>query len=131
MSFLDLYLDNTKVCIFSKTTCGYCNKAKSLLNTYTNNIIVYELDGMNEGNLLQNNLKNITGQSTVPNIFIKGKHIGGYNDLEKLHKNNSLHSIINKTVYYQCSFCGKCFVNEKKFECNCFQRSFDDWGQEI
>jgi glutaredoxin 3 len=32
---------------------------------------------MKEGNEIQATLLGMTGQRTVPNIFIKGKHLGG------------------------------------------------------
>ena len=31
-----------------------------------------------------------SNQNTVPNIFIQGKHIGGYDELKLLQKNGSL-----------------------------------------
>ena len=35
-------------------------------------------------------LKNITGQSTVPNVFINGKHLGGCNDIIAMHSHGDL-----------------------------------------
>lgn len=37
-----------------------------------------------DGSALQDALQEITGQRTVPNIFIKQKHIGGNSDLQSL-----------------------------------------------
>jgi glutaredoxin 3 len=34
------------------------------------------------GKAIQKVLRDITGQTTVPNIFIDGKHIGGNSDLQ-------------------------------------------------
>ena len=32
---------------------------------------------ISEGSDIQNELAKMTGQRTVPNIFVKGKHVGG------------------------------------------------------
>merc|ERR1711904_153899 len=45
-----------------------------------------ETDGRN----VQNALKEMTGQSTVPNIFIKGKSIGGCDAITSLHAQGKL-----------------------------------------
>jgi glutaredoxin 3 len=37
-----------------------------------------------DGFLIQNHLKELTGQRTVPNIFIGQEHCGGNSDLEQL-----------------------------------------------
>ena len=42
------------------------------------------------GPAIQNKLKEMTGQRTVPNVFIKGKHIGGADDTIKLHSEGNL-----------------------------------------
>lgn len=38
--------------------------------------------GADDGAAIQDALQEITGQRTVPNIFIKQKHIGGNSDLQ-------------------------------------------------
>ncbi len=39
-----------------------------------------------DGSLMQDALEQLTGQRTVPNIFIGKKHIGGNSDLEARSK---------------------------------------------
>ncbi|KAG2278287.1 hypothetical protein Bca52824_060842 [Brassica carinata] len=65
------------VVVFSKTYCGYCQKVKQLLTQLGATFKVLELDEMSDGGEIQSALSEWTGQSTVPNVFIKGKHIGG------------------------------------------------------
>lgn len=44
---------------------------------------VHELTGpIDDGSAIQSALAELTGQSTVPNIFIAKKHIGGNSDLQ-------------------------------------------------
>ena len=45
-----------------------------------------DLGSLEDGNERQEALLELTGQKTVPNIFIGGKHIGGNSDLQKAIK---------------------------------------------
>jgi glutaredoxin 3 len=127
MSLVDFYIDTNKVCIFSKTTCGFCNKAKQLLKSCNIEPLVYELNQMSEGQLLHQQLNSKTNHTTVPNIFINGTHIGGYSELEQLFKSGKL-SVMTQSLQYVCSFCGKTSKTKNLEACNCFQKTTDDWG---
>ena len=70
-------IQNNKVVVYSKSYCPYCKKTKKLLEEAGVDAKIFELDQLGEGSKIQNTLKEITSQSTVPNIFIGGVHIGG------------------------------------------------------
>lgn len=78
------------VVVYSKSYCPYCAKTKALLGKLDVAFEVIELDQIADGEEQQDALKEITGQSTVPNTFIGGKSVGGNSDVQKLHKNNAL-----------------------------------------
>ena len=125
---IEFYIDPDSICIFSKTTCSFCHKAIGLLNNYNVNVQLIELDKITEGAILSQELFTRTKQKTVPNIFIFGKHIGGFSELNNLHNQGILSTLINqKSLIYQCGFCGK-QSSDKNLVCNCFPRQFDDWG---
>ena len=63
--------------VFSKTHCPHCKKAKEAIHQLTPMFSVVELDVVKDGAAQQAALLEITGQSTVPNIFVNGQHIGG------------------------------------------------------
>ncbi|XP_023637780.1 glutaredoxin-C1 isoform X2 [Capsella rubella] len=65
------------VVVFSKTYCRYCQRVKQLLTQLGASFKVFELDEISHGSEIQSALSEWTGQSTVPSVFIKGKHIGG------------------------------------------------------
>lgn len=89
------YIDSDVVFVASKSYCPYCAKAKALLSSYdVVHINIIELDEMNDGKELQDALYEITGQRTVPNIFIGGKHIGGNSDLQALNSQGKLKGIL-------------------------------------
>ncbi len=70
-----------KIVVFSKTFCPYCTKVKRL---FTDELRVpfttYELDTMPNGADIQATLLDLTGQRSVPNVFVGGEHIGGCDD---------------------------------------------------
>ncbi|ODQ47959.1 hypothetical protein PICMEDRAFT_32504 [Pichia membranifaciens NRRL Y-2026] len=74
------------VFVASKTYCPYCSATKKLINEIYPEAYILELDTMEEGSEIQDALAKITGQRTVPNVFINGKHIGGNSDLQSLGK---------------------------------------------
>ena len=125
---IEFYIDPDSICIFSKTTCSFCRKAISLLNNYNVNVQLIELDKIREGPMLSQELFTRTNQKTVPNIFIFGKHIGGFSELNNLHNQGILSTLINqKSLIYLCNLCGK-ESPDKNLICNCFPRQFSDWG---
>lgn len=81
--------------VFSKSWCPFCTKAKDLLKTLSVKFEAVELDLIDNGDAYQDALKELTGQRTVPNIFIHGKHLGGCDSLLNAHGNNSLADMIN------------------------------------
>ena len=70
--------------MFSKSYCPYCRATKQLLSSQGVKAYVIELDEVNDGDEIQSALADITGQRTVPNVFIGHKHIGGNSDLQAL-----------------------------------------------
>jgi len=85
-----------KVVIYSKSTCPFCNRAKSLMSSLGQNPHVVELDSAQNGKDIQKALQKITGQKTVPNIFINGKHFGGCDELEDAVEKGTAESLFQK-----------------------------------
>lgn len=64
--------------VFSKTTCPFCLKLKSTFKQNRIDFTAVELDTMGPmGSDMQKALLDLSGQKTVPNVFVNGKHIGG------------------------------------------------------
>ncbi|KAM3190484.1 hypothetical protein ACQJBY_068527 [Aegilops geniculata] len=71
-------LADNAVVIYSKSWCSYSMEVKGLFKRIGVDPHVIELDQLGaQGPQLQKVLERLTGQSTVPNVFIGGKHIGG------------------------------------------------------
>ncbi|KAF5094815.1 hypothetical protein D0Z00_003388 [Geotrichum galactomycetum] len=86
------------VVVYSKTYCPYCQRTKNLLTSLdVEGLKVIELDTLgDEGKQIQDELYEITGQRTVPNVFIGGKHIGGNSDLQALESSGKLRDLLKQ-----------------------------------
>ncbi len=69
--------------ILTKPTCPFCAKAKIVL---TKAGISYEEITVSNKNITSKTLRAIANAETVPQIFIDGKYIGGFDDLEMFLK---------------------------------------------
>lgn len=71
-----------EVTIFTKPGCPFCLEAKNLLKK---NNLNYEEIELNSG-ISYKTLRNVTGKSTAPQIFIDGRHIDGLDGLKTVLK---------------------------------------------
>ena len=94
--FVNQAIAENGIVIFSKSYCPYCVRVKSLFQSLNQSVYCIELDQRSEGSEIQNELYRLTNQSTVPNVFIHGQHIGGCDDTTALHRQGRLIDILNK-----------------------------------
>jgi glutaredoxin 3 len=87
---MNAFIARNKIAVFSKSYCPYCTRAKNLLKERGLLFEALELDQRQDGSDIQAELQKITGQRTVPNIFINGSSIGGCDDLFALDKKGKL-----------------------------------------
>ncbi|CAK9311965.1 unnamed protein product [Citrullus colocynthis] len=83
-------ISSDPVVVFSKTYCGYCSSVKELLTRLGARYKVIELNQKSDGYKIQSALAEWTGQTTVPNVFIGGKHIGGCDAVTEKHRRGQL-----------------------------------------
>ncbi|WP_448547357.1 glutaredoxin 3 [Thalassotalea fusca] len=78
--------------IYTKVTCGFCMRAKALLEHKNVAYTEIKIDGNTE--LRNEMIARSNGGFTVPQIFIKEQHIGGCDDLYALHAQNKLDQLL-------------------------------------
>ena len=66
------------IVIYGHQRCGYCKRAKKLAEQYH---LKYEWRDTDEEDTLNQMKIMLPNAKTVPQIWIYGKHIGGYEDL--------------------------------------------------
>ncbi|KJR87652.1 glutaredoxin 3 [Sporothrix schenckii 1099-18] len=99
-------IDDNAVVVFSKSYCPYCRSTKRTLDGLGAKYFAIELDQevykrtftngadcIEDGSEIQDALQRLSGQRTVPNIYIGKRHIGGNSDLEA-HKNKDLKKLL-------------------------------------
>jgi glutaredoxin 3 len=78
--------------IYTKLGCWYCVKAKHLLED--KQVRFDEIDVTMGGAKREEMLARAPGSRTVPQIFIGGAHVGGYDDLAKLEREGRLDPLL-------------------------------------
>ncbi|XP_039045808.1 glutaredoxin-C3-like [Hibiscus syriacus] len=82
-----------KIVIFSKSYWPYCLRAKRILSELNEKPYVVELDLRDEGGKIQYVL-DLVGRSTVPQVFVNGKYIGGSDGLGAAVDNSTLQRLL-------------------------------------
>merc|ERR1711924_353812 len=77
MASVDDLISSSDIVVFSSSYCPYCRKAIAALNDagLSKQMKVVEANGS-----MKSTLRAKTGQSSVPQVFVKGTFIGGCND---------------------------------------------------
>ncbi|ODQ78570.1 hypothetical protein BABINDRAFT_162776 [Babjeviella inositovora NRRL Y-12698] len=86
------------VFVASKSFCPYCSSTKQTLQKMNARAEILELDKIADGSAIQQALQEISGQKTVPNVFIGGKHVGGNSDVQNLYQQGSLSKLIEEAT---------------------------------
>jgi glutaredoxin 3 len=80
-----------KVQVYSKQNCPYCVRAKALLQK--KNVPFEEID-IEHDDEKRAWLVEASGQRTVPQIFVDGRPLGGYTDIDALDREGKLDPLL-------------------------------------
>lgn len=80
------------IIIYTKGWCPYCIAAKDLLGE--KGAAYIEVDIGNKPEVRQEMIQKAGGRTTVPQIFIDGRHVGGCDDLYALERNGWLDPLL-------------------------------------
>ena len=81
-----------KITIYTGPLCNYCEAAKRLLkrnNASFNEIDITKIDGA-----MDEMIRKANGKRTIPQIFFDDLHIGGYDEVRALEKENRLQDLL-------------------------------------
>jgi glutaredoxin 3 len=81
--------------MYTTTWCGYCVRAKALLDQRG---IPYEEISMDDDPEFRRKLLDMTGRWTVPQIFIDDRPIGGYTELWTLDRDGRLDELARQSL---------------------------------
>ena len=81
-----------KIKIYTGPMCNYCEAAKRLLTR--NNATYEEINISDVEGAMDEMIKKANGKKTIPQIFFDEKHIGGYDEVRALEKENKLQDLL-------------------------------------
>ena len=82
-----------KITMYTGPLCNYCEAAKRLL--VRNNAPYDEIDISKVDGAMDEMIKKANGRRTIPQIFFNDQHIGGYDEVRALEKENKLQDLLN------------------------------------
>ncbi len=80
-----------QVTIYSSDLCGFCFRAKRLLESKQ---VAYEEINVDGNMEKRREMMTITGARTVPQIIINGQSVGGCDELYALERGNQLDALL-------------------------------------
>jgi glutaredoxin 3 len=85
-----------KVELYTTTYCPFCTRAKSLLKS--KGIAFVEIDVTTDDALRAKMIEMSGGRRTVPEIFINGRIVGGFDELKALNDAGKLDGLLAESV---------------------------------
>ena len=80
------------IVIYTGPFCNYCDAAKRLFAR--NNTPFKEIDIATVDGAMDEMIKKANGKRTIPQIFFNDQHIGGYDEVRALEKENKLQDML-------------------------------------
>ena len=80
------------IIMYTGPLCNFCEAAKRLFTR--NNIKYQEIDISSKEGLMEEMIKKAKGKRTIPQIFFNEYHVGGYQELRTLEKENKLQDLL-------------------------------------
>ena len=80
------------IVIYTGPFCNYCDAAKKLLTR--NNATFKEVNVSTVKGAKEEMIKKTNGKMTIPQIFFDDQHIGGYDEVRALEKENKLQEML-------------------------------------
>ncbi len=80
------------ITMYTGPLCNFCEAAKRLL--LRNNLEFKEIDISTKDGLRDEMINKSNGRRTIPQIFFDEQHVGGYQELRALEKENKLKDLL-------------------------------------
>lgn len=88
--------DSPQIVMYSTTWCGYCQRARGLLER--KGVEIREIKVDEDPSQREVMVQKSGGRRTVPQIFIGERHVGGYDDLAALERAGELDKLLRQTA---------------------------------
>ena len=98
-SLLHTFVQNNRVAIISKTTCPFCDRVKKLFADINEPIRTIEINQEPDGADIHKQVIERVGKTSVPQVFVKGTHIGGCDDTLASFESGKLRDLLTDHSY--------------------------------
>lgn len=88
-------LDTHRIVLVSATYCTFCTRLKALLLDLQVRFVSLEINVLPNGRAVFEEVVFRSQCHTVPQVFIRGHYVGGYDDVLTLHHKGELLDLIN------------------------------------
>jgi glutaredoxin 3 len=86
----------SRIVLYTSPFCGFCHAAKRLLARKGQSFV--EIDVIDDEEKRAEMISRAFGLRTVPQIFIDGRHIGGYEEIAALEREGKLDALLDEGV---------------------------------
>jgi len=93
------------VTIYTGPLCNFCDAAKRLLTR--NNVKYKEINIATVNGAMDEMITKANGKRTIPQIFFDDQHIGGYDEVRSLEKENNLLELLKWFIQKYQNICLK------------------------
>ncbi|HUJ55649.1 MAG TPA: glutaredoxin domain-containing protein [Gaiellaceae bacterium] len=80
-----------RITIYTTRWCGYCVRAKTLLDSRG---LGYDEVALDDDPVFRQTVHDLTGGWTVPQILVDGRPVGGYRELWRLDRDGKLDELL-------------------------------------
>uniref|UniRef100_A0A1I8AV84 Glutaredoxin domain-containing protein n=1 Tax=Steinernema glaseri TaxID=37863 RepID=A0A1I8AV84_9BILA len=91
--FVENAIHGSKVCVFSKSYDHACQQTRAALNSFqlAPDVLSWiEIENRGDSDEIQDYLKQLTGDTSLPRVFFNGAFVGGADDTLRAKENGSL-----------------------------------------
>lgn len=82
----------TEVVIYTSAVCPWCDRAKQLL---ASKHVTWQEIRVDTDPALRAQMEQRSGKRTIPQIFINGQSVGGFDDLSALNRSGRLDTLLH------------------------------------
>jgi glutaredoxin 3 len=83
-----------QIVMYATDWCGYCTRARQLLESKGVEFTEIDVDAVDGARA---EMRQRTGRTSVPQIFIGEQHVGGYDDTKALDEQGRLDDLLRRT----------------------------------
>jgi len=86
---------SAQVTVYSTDYCPFCARAKALLKHKRADFVEINVEDRPD---LRSWLRSASGQTTVPQVFVNNRSIGGYSDMSALDQQGELDALLSEAA---------------------------------